>query len=1335
MELQHLLEKRSTKSKVDTSQDIVFQTISWHGEDVDFRDIIGEEKKNIDCNQYVIKAFGSTTNGDTVSVSIKNFAPFFYIRVKNNDTFPLHAVASQIKDFLVESLHKNTKNTILAVEPVYRKDFWGFSNYKKFEFLKLSFANHRTFRNISYLLSKPCDIHRVGKGIEFKCYESNIDPYIRLMHINNIDPTGWVCIPKGTYQKSSDDILPSICQIDISCDYKNVQKYECDTSAPFMVASFDLECMSLTGDFPMPKKTYKKLASDLYELYSRAITHNSTNEKLQKIQDAIMYAFNLDDTFAHPAYIHKVDPKSPYTTVPKIASLVNSRVDQIHTALSTKAPDGSGMSVRDDIIGAITKIFAQMQLPELKGDQIIQIGTTFHAYGDKQVREKCILTLGTCEPVEGVHVESFESEASMILRWRDIIQLSNPDIITGFNIFGFDFSYIYERSKELGIDNEFMKINRFEHRSSVYKEVALSSSAMGDNLLKLIPMDGRVLIDIMKVVQRDHKLDSYKLDNIAKHFMGMQKNDVSPQRIFALHKGTSVDRAEIAAYCVQDCVLCNNLMIKLEIIANNMGMSNVCSVPLSFIFMRGQGIKIFSLVLKQCMQDGFVIPVVRPPSDKEKEMPDYVEDDEGYEGAIVLDPEEGIYIDEPVAVLDYASLYPSSMISENLSHCSIVLDEKYDNLPNVDYLDIPYDVYEGKGDKKQKIGIKTNRFVQPVNGEKGVIPTILKKLLTARKTTRKKIEMMTVTFKGGNNEMRGFFNKETNTLTTPEGASHIIDMTTSTLTDTFNDFQKAILDGLQNAFKVTANSLYGQMGASTSPVYLKDIAASTTATGRKMIMMGKAFMEKNYGAKIVYGDTDSLMIIFPHDKNQSLENMTPAQIGHSRIMPSINIAKKASAEFRKTIKAPHDLEYEKTFWPFVLLSKKRYIGNMYEQNDKKFKQKSMGVVLKRRDNAPIVKHIYGGIIDIILEKQDVKESVDFLLSNLDDLVNGKVELDNLVITKSLRADYADPTRIAHKVLANRMGDRDPGNMPQTNDRIKYAYISVKKQDCLQGERIEDPEFITKNSLKLDYDFYITNQIMKPILQVYGIVVSQLDPKKTPEYYKGEYEKFLRETRDPKKAREKLISQREKDAKEILFDPILRKLTNAKNGTREITEYFKIDNKFEGCEFLDKQEKHMFNAGDTADIIRFAKKKEKEKKAAAKKIQDALTVKTEGVKTVKAVKAPVKAVKTVKTVAKTPVKIVKQVIKTIEKPIEDLPKDEPKNEVPKEINDETKSPKISMASFNNMFSSENAKKELEKDKLKKEKLTKGRATKALKKFELMDCRKISDYIEKLAKPII
>ena len=147
----------------------------------------------------------------------------------------------------------------------------------------------------------------------------------------------------------------------------------------------------------------------------------------------------------------------------------------------------------------------------------------------------------------------------------------------------------------------------------------------------------------------------------------------------------------------------------------------------------------------------------------------------------------------------------------------------------------------------------------------------------------------------------------------------------------------------------------------------------------------------------------------------------------------------------------------------------------------------MGIVLKRRDNAPIVKVIYGGIIDIIMSQKKIKPAVTYFRKALRDLVNGKYNIDTLIISKSLNPYYKDPDRIAHKVLADRMAERDPGNKPQVGDRIPFVYIEKDAKEIkLQGDRIEHPSFIRAN-LKPDYEFYITHQIMKPVTQIFRIM--------------------------------------------------------------------------------------------------------------------------------------------------------------------------------------------------------------------------------------------------------
>ena len=381
-----------------------------------------------------------------------------------------------------------------------------------------------------------------------------------------------------------------------------------------------------------------------------------------------------------------------------------------------------------------------------------------------------------------------------------------------------------------------------------------------------------------------------------------------------------------------------------------------------------------------------------------------------------------------------------------------------------------------------------------------------------------------------------------------------------------DDFMKNILDKRQLSYKITANSLYGQCGAKTSTFFEKDVAASTTATGRLLLTYAKAVIEKAYGggrvcdtkigkvktfAEYIYGDTDSVFFTF------NLQNLEGEKIrGKDALTATIELAIEAGELSTKFLKKPHDLEYEKTFMPFCLLSKKRYVGMLYETDVDKCSQKSMGIVLKRRDNAPIVKDVYGGIIDILMKEQNVVSSVEFLKKMLQNLVDGKIATDKLLISKSLRSHYKNPKQIAHKVLADRMGVRDPGNKPSAGDRIPFAYIVHNDKRALQGEKIEHPNYITSNNVPLDYEFYITNQIMKPVQQLFALILEQIpDYKRKPLTMKKM--KDVMANYDKEYSGETLMKKREayrcSEVKKVLFDPFLQKLLRQKNNT--ITSFF------------------------------------------------------------------------------------------------------------------------------------------------------------------------------------
>ncbi len=775
-------------------------------------------------------------------------------------------------------------------------------------------------------------------------------------------------------------------------------------------------------------------------------------------------------------------------------------------------------------------------LPKVHDDRVIQIGTIFKRYGASDPYLKHIITLRSCEPIararmidleyDGVVlpnkevtqylkaqrqpvpteatqlaaagaallesrrqrqyltdeaqviVESYDTEEELLLAWTQLIKTQDPDLLVGYNIFGFDWKYLYERAEQLGIAEQFSQLGRFAGQACrLERDKKLQSAGMGDNELSYVVTTGRISIDLYKVVQRMYSFESYKLDSVCKELLNKQKVDLPPDQIFILQRGDSNDRRTIAEYCLIDCVLCIRLLDKLELIINNIGMAQVCSVPLSFLFLRGQGIKLFSSLAKKCTQSGYLIPVL-PKEEGGKYK---------YEGAIVLEPEKGIHY-KPVAVADFNSLYPSCMISENLSHNSYIgskivnvedlgsvaepekhLTQLYRGVPfdptnlyetelvrpdgryaqaGYDYTDIVYALYKevpvAPGRKKLKSVItawKICRWVQPPNGQKDLVPTLLQTLLKARKQSKEARDKC------------------------PEGS-----------------FAWALYEGLQLAYKVTANSFYGITGARTSDIRLVEIAACTTAVGRRLIHHTADFVRTNYaGARIVYGDTDSVFCQFaPTDR------WGRPLTGLAAIYKSMLLCAEAAYLISTSLRPPHNLEFEKAIWPFVLISKKRYHGHYYtDYGHNSFYPKSMGIVLKRRDNAPVVKHVFGGMIKRLMEEESPDAAIQFVQEETKKILAGQLPLHMFIITRTLRSGYKKPEQIAHNVLAQRIAARDPGNRPQSNDRIPYVFV-VNPMATLQGERIENPDFAVRHKLPIDYGYYVSHQISKPVTQIFAL---------------------------------------------------------------------------------------------------------------------------------------------------------------------------------------------------------------------------------------------------------
>ena len=643
--------------------------------------------------------------------------------------------------------------------------------------------------------------------------------------------------------------------------------------------------------------------------------------------------------------------------------------------------------------------------PDVFGDCVFQIGISLVRQGETEVYDKTCLCYKKTGNVQDCDIISYPTERELLMGFKKYLEVHDVDIMTGWNIFGFDMEYIFKRAILVGCPPEFFELSKFRDYNCelVYKK--LSSSALGDNMLKIIPMPGRFIFDLFHEVKKNEKLDSYTLNHVSKTFLGDQKIDMPPKEMFKrFEEGDAEKLAEVAEYCVKDTLLPHQLLDKLCILLNLLEMAKATWVPLCYLSERGQQIKVFSLLSRKARTMGFMVPTIRWGTSPQEQ----------YEGATVLEAQTGAYY-EPITALDFEGLYPSIMMAHNLCYSTIVLNSKYDNVPGVKY-------------ERFTINGKTHTFAQDVPS---LLPEILAELKQFRKLAKK-------------------------------------DMASAT------GQMKQMYNGKQLAYKISMNSVYGFTGASKGMLPCVAIAATVTCEGRHMIEQTKELVEREFkGAKVRYGDTDSVMVEF------DVEGRT----GIDAIEYSWKLGEEASKRCNTLFKHPKNLELEKVYYPYILYSKKRYAAKMWTQGrDGNMHMDCIdvkGLQLVRRDNIPYVREVSKEVLDIILESKNPEAAKNLAHERAVQLLDGQIPIEKLTLSQKL-ADSYKSNNLPHVQVRDKIRNRSPGSEPQSGDRVQFVIVETDDPRHRQFEKAEDPKWVLEKGINLDYQYYFTNKFMTPI---------------------------------------------------------------------------------------------------------------------------------------------------------------------------------------------------------------------------------------------------------------
>jgi DNA polymerase elongation subunit (family B) len=509
------------------------------------------------------------------------------------------------------------------------------------------------------------------------------------------------------------------------------------------------------------------------------------------------------------------------------------------------------------------------------------ISCIYYEVGNLESRKKHVFVLGDSEPVEGATVVCVKTEVELIESFSQLIIDLDPEIISGYNIFAYDYRYLDNRLKTKMRD--WPAMGRLLDKQSTMSTMKWKSGAYGYNIINILQMEGRISIDMLPIVKRDYRLDKYSLDFVSKHFLGRTKHDVKPVDMFKAYEHQTyiydkmreyvkeqtgkylpnwqlleevkkldnpvlLQRYEMAkkeitritSYCIEDSNLVVDLFDKLNVWLGLNALSSVVGVSIIQLFTRGQQIRCLSQVYDKCYKKDVVL-------DKR------VKDKVFYNGGFVFEPKPGLY--DGVICLDFASLYPSIMRAYNICFTTLVSPELTDKISEeyTETIEVEQEepvsgagyINNGDGEEndffnadepddgieldKSKTVLKTYKYKWVKKSVRyGILPEIQDHLVGSRNLIKKELAML---------------EDEEETCTDPKRLAEI-------------KLLLVLKDKYSNALKVSANSLYGFLGAQEGGILsLIEAAMCITATGRKLIGQVNTFIETKYNGDVVYGDS------------------------------------------------------------------------------------------------------------------------------------------------------------------------------------------------------------------------------------------------------------------------------------------------------------------------------------------------------------------------------------------------------------------------------------------------------------------------------------------------
>ena len=984
----------------------------------------------------IVFLFGRNTEGESVCLRQEGVYPRLYYEMSENDT-PVRM--KQELETLVWG-EKSSEGLELKVSERLFCNGYGFepdsstpSGRKVVRYLEVRFPNLVAFRRMKKL-QRDKEFHSVRKML--KSYNDRLA--VVTDYLTNMSRQGM----QGRMSSEERDKVLEVCKA-----YEEEKSFITNTAVPSL------------------KQRQRDLADDDWNEASEGSVCLSEDERY--------------DMLRYP-HEHFVEPMTRYFQEENISPgrwyrYPMHRPSDIPVTLCNREYDIGANELnevdKNDMSSFITCYYDIETLsldPEAK--PVIQVSLVFERDG---VLESHLVALNavTESLLEGIKCHVCNTEAEVLSKMARIIREKDPDNMVAYNGVNFDNQYLKVRASpgfalRHGVQ-DFFYLSRFALKRTRLRELRLSSSGMGDNLLRYFDMPGRANFDWFVKLKRDLPSEtSYSLNHFARTICGDKKKDMDHREIPKLQDGSNHDRARLGEYCVHDSVLLSRLNKARTMVIEILQFASVFGIVPEWVYFRGQQVRFISQLLRKVRGIEQVPILLNVPPEGFVGAFHFGK----FEGATVNEPIKGFF-KKPVIVVDWASLYPSIMRGHNLCHSTHITRERIPEFVRTGWEIVPPST-EAKTKRvivEHDIGDGKKTYFVHSEVKRGILPTILEELATKRKTAKTMYKTTMRMYKEEGDETL----KETHRILA------------------------SVYDGQQLALKVAMNSIYGACGAGDTGKFPNlDISATVTAEGREAMVIKKKILPQQFPTiTIVYGDTDSIMMTF-----DDVSGIAEAGVRGKEVADFV------TNFFRDKLSLPTMvMEFEKAFLPYLQEGKKRYAGNKFEPGvDDEMVAKGIdckGIETERKDTLPFTKEILNSVLDNLMQNMDENLALRTFQFYMEKLVNDEVPFEDYIMKKNLSAKVVGKTDSIVQAKVNKdRRDREAGSEAATGEQVEYIIANGYKKEKTTN-LAQDPQYAREHGLKPNRLWYFEHAIEEPVRKVFELF-PHIDFKTVRDHYRN-----------------------------------------------------------------------------------------------------------------------------------------------------------------------------------------------------------------------------------------